>query len=183
MGEWSDHSEMSSTVRKLAAGEREKLVAAIDRVCDEGLWMATQRYRPTPDWERAMSQVDPMQHLILVGAVGEELTGWCRIFPEPGRPDLRIATLGIGLLPNWRDQGIGTRMLRESLAWARSAGLRQIRLSTRRDNLRAIHVFRKCGFVPDEDSVLDGGFAPHGDFGPTREDRERLDMALVLGED
>lgn len=127
--------------------------------------MATRRYRPDSAWEHALSQVDCRRHLILVSGAGEALTGWCRLFPEANCPGGRSASLGIGLLPGWRDQGIGTRLVRASLEWARSAGLREVHLTTRRDNLRAIHVFDQCGFAPS------GG------------DQERLDMVVVLGED
>jgi len=58
------------------------------------------------------------------------------------------AEISIGLLPPYRDRGLGTRMLRQAIEWARGQGLGRLILTVRDDNHRAIHVFAKCGFVP-----------------------------------
>jgi RimJ/RimL family protein N-acetyltransferase len=55
--------------------------------------------------------------------------------------------LGVGLLPAWRGQGVGERLMRPALEAARALGLSRVELRVRADNERAISLYRKLGFV------------------------------------
>ena len=125
--------------------DKEALEAAINAVCAEGRWMRTTRFEPTPAWEHALTETNCSCHLLLVAHNEERPVGWCRTFPTdlPGE-----AEIGIGLLPPYRDRGMGTDMVRRTLDWACENGLARLTLTTRDDNHRAIHVFEKCGFSP-----------------------------------
>ena len=107
--------------------------------------MRTTRFEPTPAWEHALTEPDCPNHLLLVAHDGEQAIGWCRAFPTGAQAG---AELGIGLLPPYRNQGLGTDMVRKTLNWACGQGLARLTLTTRDDNHRAIHVFEKCGFSP-----------------------------------
>lgn len=129
--------------RQFAPGDGQGLAHTIDAVCGEGRWMRTVRFEPDALWEHAFANADCQCHLLLLAEDGSDIVGWCRVFPAGGDWD---ALLGIGLLAPYRDRGIGTDLIRRALDWARQAGYRQVRLSTYADNMRAIHVFQKCGF-------------------------------------
>ncbi|MGQ9803883.1 MAG: GNAT family N-acetyltransferase [Anaerolineae bacterium] len=129
--------------RQFALGDDQGLAHTIDAVCQEGQWMRTLRFEPDALWEHAFTSPECRCHLLLLVEDGRDIVGWCRVFPAGGDLD---ASLGIGLLAPYRDRGIGTDLVRRALDWAGQAGYRQVRLSTRADNARAIHVFRKCGF-------------------------------------
>jgi len=107
--------------------------------------MRTTRFEPTPAWQHALTEPDCPHHLLLVARDGERPIGWCRTSPTdlPGE-----AEIGIGLLPPYRDRGIGTDMVRRTLNWACEQSLVRLTLTTRKDNQRALHVFEKCGFSP-----------------------------------
>jgi RimJ/RimL family protein N-acetyltransferase len=107
--------------------------------------MRTTRFEPTPAWEHALAVLDCPCRLLLVAHDGERPVGWCRMFPTDTSGE---AEVGIGLLPPYRDQGLGTCMLRQAIGWAREQNLARLTLITRDDNHRAIHVFEKCGFSP-----------------------------------
>jgi RimJ/RimL family protein N-acetyltransferase len=125
------------------------LILAINTVCAEGRWMHTLRFEPTPAWEHALHDADCPEHLLLVVEDAARIVGWCRTFPTSCQNGSSMqASLGIGLVPAFRDRGIGTALVRASLDWARGAGLARITLTTRPDNQRALHVFDKCGFAP-----------------------------------
>ncbi|GAB4412255.1 MAG: GNAT family protein [Anaerolineales bacterium] len=142
-------------VRAFAVGDGEGLARAIDAVCAEGQWMRTARFEPDAAWEHALAYPDCPCRLLLVAEDGGDIVGWCRAFPADAGE--AAVTIGLGLLPSHRDQGIGTAMLRQALDWARRVGYRQARLTTREDNARAIHVFQRCGFRvagPADDGLL-----------------------------
>jgi len=138
---------MSLQVRRFVSEDRPGLVQAINAVCGEGRWMSTTRFEPTPAWIHALQEPECPYHLLLVVEDGEEIVGWCRTFPKDGSNEAKEVLLGIGLLPAYRDRGLGTDLIRRSLAWARDAGYRRVSLTTRPDNTRAIHVFQRCDFA------------------------------------
>jgi ribosomal protein S18 acetylase RimI-like enzyme len=57
----------------------------------------------------------------------------------------RIHLHHIGVLPEYRNQGCGTRLTRESLKFAREKGY-QIKLEVETNNAKAIDLYTKLGF-------------------------------------
>ena len=55
--------------------------------------------------------------------------------------------LGISILEEYRNVGLGTKMMEILISKAREYGKRTIELDVRADNGRAIHVYEKLGFV------------------------------------
>lgn len=80
------------------------------------------------------------------GPVG---AAWLRFFPDsdPGYGFVDAATpeLSIGLMQQWRGQGIGTRLLDALLAQARGGGVTRISLSVEKDN-PARRLYERLGF-------------------------------------
>lgn len=57
-------------------------------------------------------------------------------------------TLGISIKKEWRDKGIGTRLMEAALEWARGSGIvKRVQLEVFSNNERAIHLYEKVGFV------------------------------------
>lgn len=133
-------------IRPFRIADHFELNQIIDAVCAERQWMSTHRFEPTPMWLHAMAEPTCPCHSLLVVEDIKKVVGWCRIFPEEDAA-IQQTTLGVGLLPTYRDRGIGTTLVRRSLGWARDSGHCQIRLTTHSNNARAIHVFRRCGFA------------------------------------
>jgi len=50
------------------------------------------------------------------------------------------------LLPEFRGQGLGGRLIRQTLDAARAFGLHRVELTVREDNTGAIALYRKIGF-------------------------------------
>jgi GNAT superfamily N-acetyltransferase len=56
----------------------------------------------------------------------------------------------VSVLPAYSGRGIGTRLMADCIAHADSVGMTQMNLEVGRMNSRAIGVYAKLGFVPDE---------------------------------
>lgn len=138
---------MSERIRPFAPEDARELVEAIDAVCGSSPWMQTTRFEPTPAWLHALRDPSCPHHLLLVVEDDQGIVGWCRALPESCEDGRQEATLGIGLLPAWRNQGLGSALVRRSLAWARAVGYRRVHLWTHAGNAPAIHVFGCCGFA------------------------------------
>ncbi len=82
----------------------------------------------------------------IVGAV------WTSIADEYGHIDDETPSLSISLYKEYRNHGIGSEMLRVILQHLKSAGYKQISLSVNKENLHAVHVYKKIGF-----KIIDGG--------------------------
>jgi RimJ/RimL family protein N-acetyltransferase len=58
-----------------------------------------------------------------------------------------VVGLGIDVRKEWRDQGLGTALMRRAMEWARATGIvRRIELEVFVHNTRALHVYEKLGF-------------------------------------
>ncbi len=60
-----------------------------------------------------------------------------------------VGDLFMGLLPGQRGQGLGERLLRESLTAADAFGFLRIELGVFASNTRALSLYRKVGFVEE----------------------------------
>jgi ribosomal protein S18 acetylase RimI-like enzyme len=78
------------------------------------------------------------------------VVGWCDVLPgEAAAGTAHIGRLGTGVLPDYRGQGIGRRLLEAAIARARERGLEKIELTVYSSNHRAIGLYRKAGFVEE----------------------------------
>jgi RimJ/RimL family protein N-acetyltransferase len=120
------------------------LIATINAVCAERQWMETTSFELTPAWQHAFLKSDCACHKLLVAVHNSQCIGWCRAFPSQDRLAIE---LGVGLLAAYRDMGIGTNMVKQLIEWANAQKFQHIKITTRQDNQRAIHLFGMYGFV------------------------------------
>src|SRR3954469_24473847 len=87
-------------------------------------------------------------HLVAVAEDGT-VVGWCDI-NRGAREGLRHAgSLGMGLLPGYRDRGLGRRLLEATIAAGWAAGLERIELEVFASNTRAFALYQNVGFVTE----------------------------------
>ena len=136
-------------VRRFTPGDASQVISVIDSVCAEGIYLVTEHYVPTPQWERALhNPAKYPDHLLLVSEVDGRVIGWCRVFPNDFSPKTQhVGEVGIGLLQPFRERGIGTALMECAIEWARAQGLEKLTASTLSTNLRAINLFKKMGFA------------------------------------
>lgn len=135
-------------IRPSQMGDTKAIVEAINAVTVEDKWFMSGGFIPTPPWQRALYESeDNSNYLLLVAEDPEGIIGWCRVFPYEFGTSRHVADLGIGLLPAWRNQGIGTALVSEAIQWAVEQCFEKLTLSVFATNSRASHVFEKVGFV------------------------------------
>jgi len=82
----------------------------------------------------------------LVAVSAGQVIGWCDVVPKPRPIYAHAGVLGMGLLPEFRGQGLGGRLIRQTLAAARAFGLNRVELSVRENNAGAIALYKRVGF-------------------------------------
>ncbi|CDZ46684.1 GNAT family N-acetyltransferase [Neorhizobium galegae] len=112
-------------------------------------------------------------HPQVVAVVSGQVVGWCDIRRHPQPTHAHCGTLGMGIVPGYRDKGLGTRLIRAAIGQARDRGFHRVELHVHADNPRAIALYEKVGFVREgvaRDAVrIDGRFV------------DSISMALVFG--
>ena len=82
----------------------------------------------------------------LAALLDGEVVGWCDALPKSLPIHRHVGVLGMGLLPAYRGQGIGRRLLQRTLDTARVGGLSRVELTVREDNPAAIALYQRLGF-------------------------------------
>lgn len=105
-----------------------------------------------------------------------KLVGWCDICRHTLEIETHTGTLGMGLLPAFRDKGIGKLLLDAALSAAKHLDFRRVELTVFSDNHRAMALYATRGFV--REGVMRAG-ARFGDKYCDVVTMARLDPELV----
>lgn len=155
-------SLMTADVIRMAPEHIESYWRAIDVIARERKYLTLLEAFPLPQTREfllgLMAKCDP----VFVALAKGEVVGWCDIRRHPFPAHSHRGSLGMGVLPDYRGRGIGARLLDEALKQAFATGFVRIELSVRADNVRAIRLYEKVGFVREgalRDAVfVDGEF-------------------------
>lgn len=78
-----------------------------------------------------------------------EVVGWCDIFPNNNPRLGHRGGLGMGIVKEYRGQGVGKRLILACLDHAKEFGLEKVELSVYTTNTSAIALYRSVGFVEE----------------------------------
>ena len=140
-------------IRPAQPADAPAVIAVINAVCAEDIYLLSDRFVATPQWEAVLyrpveapgCQATP-RSLLLLPLVDGQVVGWCRAFEGAFPKTRHVADVGIGLLAAYRGQGIGTRLLEQVIVWAAQQGFRKLTADCFSTNQRARALFRKLGF-------------------------------------
>lgn len=108
----------------------------------------------------------------LVALDGGEVVGWCDIRRHFFPSHAHRGSLGMGLLPGFRGQGLGRRLIEAAIAAARAAGMVRIEFGVHADNAQAIRLYERVGFV--REGVSRDAFCVEGHY------TDVINMALIF---
>jgi RimJ/RimL family protein N-acetyltransferase len=75
--------------------------------------------------------------------------GWCDVTVVPFEGMRHVGRLGMGILPAYRRQGLGRRLLREVLSRVFAGGFLRVELEVFASNQAAIKLYEREGFVTE----------------------------------
>ena len=137
---------MHIEVRPIAVEDADSFRACLDSVAREGKFLALLE---APPLEEVRSFVrSNVEHGVpqVIARAESRVIGWCDIVPG-WHPTLRhCGSLGMGLLPEYRGQGLGRSLFAECLRLAVRAGITRVELEAREDNKPALALYRQLGF-------------------------------------
>ncbi len=121
----------------------------IDSVARERRFIGGVQARPIESTrEFALSNIkNGYPHFVALD--GDRIVGWCDIIPMKGVDFSHCGLMGMGLLVDYRRQGIGTVMLDTTIQAAKEYGLERVELEVYTSNTPAIRLYEKRGFIPE----------------------------------
>jgi RimJ/RimL family protein N-acetyltransferase len=97
-----------------------------------------------------------------VAKMEDRVVGWCDITRSNRTVHAHCGVLGMGLLPEFRGLGIGTKLINATMAAACDAGMTRIELHVHANNPAAIALYKKVGFKQEgilrDKTLIDGRY-------------------------
>ena len=148
-------------IRPAVPADAEALVAYLNEVGRERVYLMTERFTLSPDEERALLRTyDGLAGLYLVAGIGGELVGGATFRRGTQAKNAHTANVGVALRAPVRGLGLGTALMQVGIGWARSVGIRKLTLGVFATNERALRLYRRLGFAEEGrlrgQVVLDG---------------------------
>ncbi len=146
----------------ITQGHIESFHKTLDVVARERRYLAFLEAPPLESTRAFILDMIEQGYPQLVALSAGEVIGWCDVTPKARPIYAHSGVLGMGLLPQFRRQGIGKRLIAQSLAAARSFGLQRVELMVRENNRGAIALYKRMGFeiegVQRNAILLDGTY-------------------------
>ena len=137
---------MSVEVREIVEWDVEGFREALDSVAREKRYLASFAAPPVEDVHQFIASGIAANVPRFVAVDGDRVVGWIGIRPGTSITERHSGLLGMGIVSEYRGQGIGERLLAACVAKARGDGMVRISLHVRSDNARAISLYTKAGF-------------------------------------
>ena len=146
---------------------------AFDAICKEKAYFSSEESFPLESTTALMTEVieKDMPQILVIDTDKDICVGWCDALPKEDT----VGYVGTGLLKEYREMGLGTKLLRELIVRAKEYGYHKLELDVRASNKRAIHVYEKIGFTVC--GATENGFTS-GD-GAVTEDVLQMELMLA----
>ena len=137
---------MNFEIRSICEHDIEQFCHAVGSVAREKLYLA---FLDSPSLESTKDFVltnikESWPHLLAIS--NDKVIGWCDITGSNRHACKHLGTLGVGVINEYRGNGVGHQLIKKSLELAEEKGLTRIELSVREDNQRAIDLYKLFGF-------------------------------------
>ena len=120
---------------------------ALDTVARERRYLTFLEAPPLESTRSFVRDMIANGHSQFVAVSEGDVVGWCDIRRHSHAIRAHGGSLGMGILPAFRGEGLGQRLITATIDDARSKGLHRVELSVHADNARAMRLYERAGFV------------------------------------
>jgi ribosomal protein S18 acetylase RimI-like enzyme len=153
---------MTTAIRLIAAEDSESFHSCLDFVAREGRFLALLEAPPLERVREFVAENIKNKVPQVVAVSGCKVVGWCDIQPGWHHTLKHCGSLGMGLLPEFRGKRLGESLFTACLGLAGAAGVTRVELEVREDNLPAIALYKRLGFI--QEGVKQRGMRVHGEY-------------------
>jgi RimJ/RimL family protein N-acetyltransferase len=133
-------------IRQISQDDIESFRSCLDSVARERKYLGFTQAAPMEETRKSLVEDMERGVIRLIALDESKVVGWCHIRPDRWEGFTHAGWLGMGVLKEYRGQGIGSALLYQTLAEARNRGLERVELSVFASNLPAIHLYEKFKF-------------------------------------
>lgn len=159
-------------IERMTEDHVESFHRALDIVARERKYLTLLEAPPLENTRKFALSSIASGNVHYVALNGGEVVGWCDIRRHFFPSQAHCGSLGMGLLPGYRGQGLGRRLIEAAIAAAREAGMIRIEFGVHADNARAIRLYERVGFV--REGVSRDAFCVDGHY------TDVINMALIF---
>lgn len=121
-----------------------------------------EAYLNTQDFEELIkTDTENKKNLFVVAVMNDKIVGFSRCEGNLLKRYHHKVEFGVCVLKDYWGYGIGTNLLKESIAWADSNGITKITLNVLETNKKAVNLYKKYGFeiegILKNDKILSDG--------------------------
>jgi ribosomal protein S18 acetylase RimI-like enzyme len=138
---------MTVTVRPIAATDAASFRECLDAVAREERFLALLEAPPLEHVQRFVAENISNQVPQVVAVEHERVVGWCDMLPGWHHTLRHCASLGMGLLPDYRGRRIGEALFVACLKSAEAVGISRVEFEVREDNIAAMALYARLGFA------------------------------------
>lgn len=142
-------SSSEITIVPIAAHHIESFHLALDCVAREKKYLTMLEAPPLPQTHDFVLGMITKGNPQIVAVLKGEVIGWCDISRHYFPSHSHRGSLGMGITPSYRGQGLGQKLIEAALTQARQTHFKRVELSVYVDNLPAIALYEKVGFVKE----------------------------------
>lgn len=138
------------TIRMAQQKDLSGLVGVIRKVAEEGTYIEAENVADLIDYEEVVLRHNEIQsRVFFVATVNDEVIGWVHL-DLPGPEKLgHTAVLTVGILPEYREKGIGSALLDRGTEWASERGYEKVYNSIPATNDVALAFLERHGWVTE----------------------------------
>lgn len=136
---WESDARSLSALRVLIDAETENLA----REPGEAL-LSEEEFK-----QMIKADIQAEKNIFLVVEVEGQLVGFARCVQLPLKRFNHQCDFGICILKDYCGYGIGNELLKTIVSWSETNGIEKISLNVIEDNLGAIHLYKRHGFVEE----------------------------------
>lgn len=138
--------------RRAKVEDAEKIVNFYNYVGGETSYLSFEKDEYPLDVEAQIQSIRGLEgnqtNIMLLAMDGEEIAGIATISSSHKIKARHDGELGIVVAKKYQGKGIGTELIRQLIEWAKGNGVTtRISLDTRTDNVSAVSLYMKFGFV------------------------------------
>lgn len=132
-----------------ATGEYvESFCQALDTVARERRYLAAVKGFSPEEVKGFVDMIVANDYAQYYAIDGDKVVGWCDIVPKSYEGFTHVGVLGMGLLREYRNQDIGSKLLEKAVEHsAKKNGIEKVELEVFESNINAIRLYEKHGFV------------------------------------
>ena len=131
--------ELSFRIRQAGEDDLEPLVAAIREALADGTYIVAENLADVIDREHVLLRHNDVQtRVVFLATVADQVAGWVHLdAPEVAKLD-HTAEMTVGVVPEHRGHGVGSRLLERGVRWADEHGYQKVYNSVPATNDSAI---------------------------------------------